>query len=82
MSQRFSFLNQRLQWAGLGDLLRSHLLKVPPHQRSYAWTKAEVGDFREDLSGEKDEGGAEYFMGSIIITSAEPPDPRLTIIDG
>ncbi|HUW44700.1 MAG TPA: DUF262 domain-containing protein [Dehalococcoidia bacterium] len=82
MSQEFSFLNQRLQWIGLGDLLRSHLLKVPPHQRSYAWTKAEVEDFWEDLSREKDEGGGEYFMGPIIITSAKPPDPRLTIIDG
>ena len=82
MPKRVSFLNQRLQWIGLGDILRSHLLKVPPYQRSYAWTKAELDDFWEDLNGEKNEGGGEYFMGPIVIASAKPPDQRLTIIDG
>ena len=82
MAQKFSFLNQRLQWIGLGDLLRSHILKVPPHQRSYAWTAAHLEDFWEDLSREKDESGDEYFMGPIIITSVKSPDTRLTIIDG
>jgi hypothetical protein len=81
MDQIVSFLQQRLQWIGLGDILRNHLLKVPPYQRSYAWTKAHLDDFWDDLNGAKNEGG-EYFMGPIIVASAKPPDPRMTIIDG
>jgi len=38
--------------------------------------------YREDVSREKDEGGAEFLMEPIIITSAKPSDPRLTTING
>jgi hypothetical protein len=82
MAQRVSFLNQKLQWIGLGDVLKSYLLRVPPYQRSYAWTKAELDDFWEDLSGDRDQSDGEHFMGPIVIASAKPPDQRLTIIDG
>jgi hypothetical protein len=81
MSERVSFLNQRLEWTGLGDILRNHLLKVPPYQRSYAWGKAHLEDFWDDLDGSKKEG-VEYFMGPIVVASARPPETRMTIIDG
>ena len=81
MSERVSFLNQRLEWTGSGDILRNHLLKVPPYQRSYAWGKAHLEDFWDDLDGSKKEG-VEYFMGPIVVASARAPETRMTIIDG
>lgn len=81
MTERVSFLNQRLEWTGLGDILRNHLLKVPPYQRSYAWGKAHLEDFWDDLDGSKKEG-VEYFMGPIVVASARLPETRMTIIDG
>jgi len=74
-----SLLDQRLEWIGIGNILKSHLLKVPPFQRSFAWAKAEFEDFWDDLSEAlKDE----YFLGPIVVTAPNKQDGRLTIIDG
>lgn len=61
---------------GIGDLLRSGRLRVPPNQRAYKWEEEHVTDLFQDLSKAID--GPDYFLGTIVLTGASNPIPEVT----
>lgn len=65
----------------IGHVLADRLLTVPVYQRSYSWGSEQINDFWTDLSGAFDEGGAEYFLGNLVL-SAGRNNGNYTIIDG
>jgi uncharacterized protein DUF262/uncharacterized protein DUF1524 len=67
------------QQIGLGGILRSYRLIVPPHQREYSWTHEEVTTLLQDFARAISEP-SEYFLGTVVTVprSAE----LLEIIDG
>jgi uncharacterized protein with ParB-like and HNH nuclease domain len=54
---------------GLGEILRTHKLTVPPNQREYSWTDKEVTTLLQDFAQAIREGGEDYFLGTIVIVS-------------
>lgn len=54
---------------GLGEILRTHKLTVPPNQREYSWTTKEVTTLLQDLASAIHEGGEDYFLGTIVVVS-------------
>ena len=66
---------------GIGHLLSDRMLAIPDFQRSYSWTLDEVGELWEDLKQAIDESSPEYFLGSVVTTSA-PGESRDQVIDG
>jgi hypothetical protein len=66
---------------GIATLLKNRQLKVPVHQRSFAWKTDQVTDFWNDLRQAVDARQPEYFLGSVVLTQPGNDD-RHTIIDG
>jgi hypothetical protein len=66
---------------GIAELLRNRQLKVPVHQRSYAWKADQVSDYWNDLEQAVIAQQDEYFLGSIVLTQPND-DERHTVIDG
>jgi uncharacterized protein with ParB-like and HNH nuclease domain len=66
---------------GIAALLNNRQLKVPIHQRSYAWKSDQVTDYWNDLEGAVRAQQEEYFPGSVVLTHPADDD-RHTIIDG
>lgn len=64
---------------GIGSLLSEGQLKVPRYQRSYAWLDDEVASFFEDIDRAIDDGEAEYFLGSAVLSNQ---GSHREIIDG
>ena len=64
----------------IGHLLKDCRLKVPIHQRSYAWEDEHVTDLFQDLTKALKDGEPEYFLGSIVLIKAE--DASLEVNDG
>lgn len=81
-NERSSLLQQRLEWSGLGTILRNHQLEVPPFQRAFAWDRGDIDDFWNDLTRSLAADEPEYFLGPIVIAGARSEDNRLTVIDG
>jgi len=55
------------QELGIGGVLRSYRLRVPPNQREYAWTDREVTTLFTDLAKAiADERSPDYFLGTIV----------------
>jgi hypothetical protein len=69
-----------IELEGLGHILRDRRLDVPPYQRGYAWEREEVEEFWWDLRAAFGSPGSQYFLGTIVLTSAAPG--QSTIIDG
>ena len=73
------------EMSGIGSVLGSRLLSVPRYQRSYAWGSnerdEEVAEFWGDLHSAFAQEGAEYFLGTIVL-SKDRNQERLAIIDG
>jgi hypothetical protein len=65
---------------GIGHILRDRRLDVPPYQRGYAWEPEQVADFWWDLRAAFGAAASQYFLGTVVLTSAEPG--RSTVIDG
>ena len=65
--------------AGVGSVLKQHLLQVPPNQREYAWTEREVEQLFTDIARAIGED-SEYFLGTIV--AIPRPDGRLEVVDG
>jgi len=64
---------------GLGGLLKRWRLRVPPHQREYAWTEREIGALLTDFAAAiKDEGA--YFLGTVVTIPRE--EGTLEVVDG
>ena len=68
--------NQR----GIGEILKTHKLKVPANQREYSWTEKEVKKLFQDLAKAISDGEEGYFLGTIVTI----PDNAggLEVIDG
>lgn len=66
---------------GIGHLLSDRLISVPDYQRSYSWGEVEVEELWRDLEKARSAGVQEYFLGSIVTTTATGSDRHL-VIDG
>ncbi|MHB8245505.1 MAG: DUF262 domain-containing protein [Acidimicrobiales bacterium] len=66
--------------AGLGSLLKQYQLRVPPNQREYAWTDAEVTQLFQDFAKAVSEDGSDYFLGTIV--TIPRGDGILEVVDG
>ncbi len=68
---------------GIGQVLRTTLLRVPVHQRSFAWTTDEVAQLWEDVTRAQLDDPDGYFIGPIVLAeSQDPSDHRSAVIDG
>jgi Protein of unknown function DUF262/Protein of unknown function (DUF1524) len=69
------------EMSGIASVLKGRTFQVPIYQRSYAWDKAEVSDFWDDLKHAIDSGEPDYFLGTLVLTP-DKTTGRTTIIDG
>lgn len=66
---------------GIGRVLKEFWLRVPRHQREYAWEEEHVTTLFEDLTAAlRQDQPAPYFLGTIV-TVDDGPDARL-VVDG
>lgn len=65
---------------GLASILKQNQLAVPPNQREYSWTEKEVRTLFQDLAKAISEGGASYFLGTIV--TIPRVDKPLEVVDG
>ena len=65
---------------GIGKLIKSSVLDVPPYQRPYSWSEKQVDELYKDISDALTSKNDEYFLGTVVTTRNE--DGKLTIIDG
>jgi hypothetical protein len=65
--------------SGLGTVLKSYRLEVPPNQREYAWTDVEVNQLFQDLTKAMSDG-ADYFLGTIV--TIPRASAALEVVDG
>jgi len=74
----------RLQYdlVGIATALASAEYRVPTYQRSYAWKETQVQDFWDDLRQAMDAGDPDYFLGTLVLTTGDANERRITIIDG
>jgi hypothetical protein len=66
--------------AGLGAVLSSRRVAVPPYQRLYAWTGEHTSALFKDLNDAIRNKDREYFLGTVVIT--KDPTGRQWVIDG
>jgi hypothetical protein len=65
---------------GIGHLLGDRYIEVPPYQRAYSWTDEQVEDLFKDFSDAIRERDAEYFLGTVVLTTSK--DGPHAVIDG
>ncbi len=65
---------------GLAQVLSNNTLKIPTHQRDYAWTQEEVSRLLTDLAAAK-EKRSDYFLGTIVGIQGSKSD-SLEVVDG
>lgn len=66
---------------GIGELITQRkILRVPEHQRDFAWTKDDVERFIDDIIGAKERNAADYFIGLVVLLG--PRDNAWYILDG
>jgi hypothetical protein len=63
---------------GLASILKQYRLKVPPNQREYSWSEAEVTTLLQDFAKAVNEG-TDYFLGTIVTI---PLEDFLEVVDG
>lgn len=66
---------------GIAEVLRLNNLSVPTYQRSYAWDNEQINEYWDDVMTAFSEGGSEYFLGTIVLTT-DGRSSRMNIIDG
>jgi len=65
----------------LGAVLSDkRLLRVPPYQRSFSWTKAEIVDLCDDIETIFYNGQEYHFIGSMVFIQRS--DKSLEVVDG
>lgn len=64
---------------GIGEVLKTSLLAVPPNQRSYAWKRGNVSDLLSDVKQAISAKDDTYFLGTIVLVDG---DVRAQIADG
>ena len=67
---------------GLGNLLASGRLRVPQHQRPFAWTEDEVSRLWLDIRRAQREEPDGYFIGPLVLSSQSPSGRHHFVIDG
>jgi len=67
---------------GVGSVLKGRRFKVPAYQRSYAWEVDNVEALLNDMQEAINNNEKEYFLGSIVVTSAKDNSNRLEVVDG
>lgn len=70
----------KIELKGVASILKERNSYVPRYQRSYAWKKANVLNFLQDIAGAIQSGMSEYFLGSVVISQKENDKPE--IVDG
>ncbi len=65
---------------GIGHLLGDRYIEVPPYQRAYSWTDEQVEDLFKDFSDAIRERNAEYFLGTVVLTTSK--DGPHSVVDG
>lgn len=65
---------------GLGGVLRSYQLEVPPNQREYAWGEREVTNLFQDFAKAIADNDTSYFLGTVV--TVPRPSGALEVIDG
>lgn len=65
---------------GIASVLGATTLEVPVHQRPFEWTE-EVLEFLDDIGGAFDRDKEDYFLGSLVIISAQGTE-RPKVLDG
>ena len=65
---------------GLAQVLASNKLRIPAHQRDFAWTKDQVDRLLTDLTAAKN-NRLDYFLGTIVTIKGDRSDP-LEVVDG
>lgn len=65
---------------GLAQVFANNTLKIPAHQRDYAWTEEEVSRLLTDLAAAKDKR-LDYFLGTIVGIKGDNANP-LEVVDG
>ena len=65
---------------GIGALLQRHRLKVPPYQRDYAWTSAEVSAYLQDITLSIQTDAPQYFLGTVV--TIKRGNDELEVVDG
>ncbi|MGA2678332.1 MAG: DUF262 domain-containing HNH endonuclease family protein [Sedimentisphaerales bacterium] len=70
----------RFDQMGIGTILKTYWLKVPPHQREYRWEDTHVVTLFEDLQKALTSDEPEYFLGTIV--TIPDSDGVLEVIDG
>jgi uncharacterized protein with ParB-like and HNH nuclease domain len=53
----------------IGNALRTKFLRVPPNQREYSWKDKHVKALFDDLKNVITARGAEYFLGTIVVSN-------------
>lgn len=64
----------------IGHLLADKVLRVPYFQREYSWKSTHVQELFSDLRRAIDNGGRDYFLGSIVACRLN--EGELEIVDG
>jgi hypothetical protein len=64
---------------GLGSLLKRYRLRVPTHQREYAWTEREISALLTDFAAAINDEGP-YFLGTVVTIPRE--EGTLEVVDG
>src|SRR5438094_8000882 len=79
MEKRFDRI--RIVPERIGNALKTKFLRVPPNQREYSWKERHVQTLFDDFKNVIDAKGAEYFLGTIVVSNQEEGEnPR--VVDG
>jgi len=70
----------QIELKGIATILKGSILFVPNYQRAYSWAEENVSEFYRDIYSSLQSGSEEYFLGSIVISQANPARPE--IVDG
>jgi hypothetical protein len=70
----------RIDLEGIGHALSDKKLQVPVYQRVYAWQREHVTELFQDIGSAIFDGTAEYFVGSIVVSSKGTDRPE--VVDG
>lgn len=70
----------QLDLVGIGDRLLAKPLRVPRHQRFYAWQEKHVEDLLSDLEAAINGNQDEYFLGTIVTCDSDDGTPE--VVDG
>lgn len=63
---------------GIGALLNSRRLMVPPNQRAYAWGEAQVVDLLNDIElAMRQNDSQDYFLGTVVLVDTGEELPQI-----